>query len=370
MLKLRKTGPTDFETECLASKRSDKSGILTIMKILVSITLCICIASALPAQESIRREQVVMGTFAHLRIPASHADDAVKIFGAMRSAESSLSSYRSDGGAARLNRERRIEADRTLLRALSCCRTLFEMSGGYFDCTIGSLTRALYRFGEDSAVVPSKKVRQFARVGMDGVGVQGGVVELEEGIVLDLGGLGKGMGVDMAAEEAKRLGIESAVIGLSGDIRCLGPCEVAVENPFGGGAVGVVVNREGELGISTSGIYRRYIGTVRDNHLIDPYRKESADSLVSVTLVAKVSNALLDGLTTAAAVMPIDSAVELLRGKKIDALLIAKEGTFLRLGDRIKVDPKSLGGAILHPSLSPQQVSRYLKRSQVSGSPK
>jgi len=247
-----------------------------------------------------------MGTFAHLRIPASHADDAVKIFGAMRSAESSLSSYRSDGGAARLNRERRIEADRTLLRALSCCRTLFEMSGGYFDCTIGSLTRALYRFGEDS----------------------------------------------------------------SGDIRCLGPCEVAVENPFGGGAVGVVVNREGELGISTSGIYRRYIGTVRDNHLIDPYRKESADSLVSVTLVAKVSNALLDGLTTAAAVMPIDSAVELLRGKKIDALLIAKEGTFLRLGDRIKVDPKSLGGAILHPSLSPQQVSRYLKRSQVSGSPK
>ncbi len=340
------------------------------MKILVSVALWIYIVPALFAREPVIREQVIMGTFAHLRLPVSRAEDAGKIFGAMRSAERSLSSFRDDGGTARLNRLRRIEADETLLRAVSYCRSLFEMSGGYFDCTIGSLTRSLYRFGERGSSVPSENERRVARVGMDGVLVQGGVVELEEGIVLDLGGLGKGLGVDMAAEEAKRLGIKSAVIGLSGDIRCLGPCEVAVENPFGGGVAGAVVNEVGELGISTSGIYRRYIGTVRNNHLIDPYKKESARRLVSVTLAAGASNALLDGLATAVALMPLGSAIELLRDKKIDALLIAPDGTFLRLGDKIRVDPDSLGGSILHPSLSRQEVSRYLKRSQRSEPPK
>ena len=339
------------------------------MKIPVSIALWIYIASALFAQEPVIREQVIMGTFAHLRLPASRAEDAGKIFGVMRSAERSLSSFRDDGGTARLNRLRRIEADETLLRAVSYCRSLFEMSGGYFDCTIGSLTRSLYRFGERGAAVPSENKRRVAKVGMGGVRVQGGVVELEEGIVLDLGGLGKGLGVDMAAEEAKRLGIKSAVIGLSGDIRCLGPCEVAVENPFGGVA-GAVVNEEGELGISTSGIYRRYIGTFRNNHLIDPYKKESAQGLVSVTLAAGASNALLDGLATAVALMPLGSAIELLRDKKIDALLIAPDGTFLRLGEKIRAYPDSLGGSILHPSLSPQEVSRYLKRLQRSEQPK
>ncbi len=340
------------------------------MKILVSVALWIYIVPALFAQEPVIREQVIMGTFAHLRLPASRAEDAGKIFGVMRSAERSLSSFRDDGGTARLNRLRRIEADETLLRAISYCRMLFKLSGGYFDCTIGSLTRSLYRFGERGAAVPSEKERRLARVGMGGVRVQDGVVELEEGIVLDLGGLGKGQGVDMAAEEAKRLGIKSAVIGLSGDIRCLGPCEVAVQNPFGRGVVGAVVNEEGELGISTSGIYRRYIGTVRNNHLIDPYKKESARRLVSVTLAAVASNALLDGLATAVALMPVGSAIELLRDKKIDALLIAPDGTFLRLGDKTRVDPDSLGGSILHPSLSPQEVSRYLKRQQRSEPPK
>lgn len=303
-----------------------------------------------------------MGTYAFVALPASHISSAGAIFDAMRRAEKSLSSFRSDGGVARLNEKRSIKADTILLKSLSYCRKLYEITDGYFDCTIGSLTKKLYRFGTDEEAIPSKSEREAAAVSMKGVKITGEIVELDEGRVLDLGGLGKGVGVDLAAAEALKSGVESGIIGIGGDIRCLGPCRVDIQNPFGDGTVGTVRNGEGQLAVSTSGTYRRYIGSSRYNHLLDPYKKESAGRLLSVTLAAKLPNALLDGLATAAAVMPVESAMRLVASQKTDALFIAADGSILRFGRGIEVKPAALGGFVLHPSLSLQEAARYMRR--------
>jgi thiamine biosynthesis lipoprotein len=66
------------------------------------------------------------------------------------------------------------------------------------------------------------------------------------------------------------------------------------------------------LGISTSGNYRRYVKSKENNHLINPKKKQSQKYFISVTLIGELDSADLDAYTTAACVMPLKKAYEFL----------------------------------------------------------
>jgi thiamine biosynthesis lipoprotein len=313
--------------------------------------------------DTIRREQVVMGTYAFVIVEQEDAKIADAIFRRMKEVETSLSSFLEEGGVSKLNHQRKGRVDDDLLEALKVCERLYRETDGYFDCTIGSVTKEQFGFGTQRERIPSATSLAESKVGMDGLHRQGRDVWLEEGIYLDLGGMGKGFGVDKAADIMRRAGMTKGIIGLSGDIRCFGPCHIAIQNPFGDGTIGTIDTMREESGITTSGIYRRFVKTESYHHLIDPKRKQSEKVFASVTLVAPLPNVWLDGWATAIAVMPPSLALKFLNAHPLVAyLLIGTNGVVLKRGDAIRYTAHNHHGFILHPSLSLKEKSKWLQK--------
>jgi len=150
---------------------------------------------------------------------------------------------------------------------------------------------------------------------------------------------------------------------LCGDIRCFGYCSIAIQNPFGEGVVGEIDVTMQEIGISTSGIYRRFVKTKEYNHLIDPKSKRSERLFASVTLVAQLPNVLLDSWATAISVMPASLALKFLDAHpSVEYLLIGTNGVVLKKGSNIRYTAHSLRSFILHPSLSLKEKSKWLQK--------
>lgn len=332
------------------------------MKTLMLLFICLVPIQFLSA-DTIRREQVVMGTYAFVILDQENAKIADAIFRRMKQVERSLSSFLEEGGISKLNRQRKGRVDDDLLEALNLCERLYRETDGYFDCTIGSITKQQFGFGTKKERIPSAASLAQSKVGMDGLHRHDRDVWLEAGIYLDLGGMGKGFGVDKAADILRRAGITEAMIGLSGDIRCFGPCHIAIQNPFGDGTIGDIHTVTQEIGVSTSGIYRRFVKTEAYHHLIDPKRKRSEKVFASVTLVAPLPNVWLDGWATAIAVMPASLALQFLNAHpSVEYLLIGTNATVLKKGDRIRYTAHNHNGFILHPSLSLKEKSKWLQR--------
>lgn len=282
--------------------------------------------ATLLSAEMLERTRVMMGTFATLRVPAENAACAEKAFARMAKVEKALSSYDPEAEIARLNRTRDTAISADTYEALSDARRYYVQSGGYFDITIGSVTRKGFRFGEAERIPDAGELKR-AKIGFNGLEFNATHARLEEGITLDLGGFGKGFGVDKAMETLKACGVKKAAVGLSGDIRCLGGCAWAIEDPAGGAPLFYLRSRLDEAGISTSGTYRRYVNDQTHHHLINPKHKTPETDFVSVTLVGDAPSGDLDAWTTAAAVMPEAKARQFLRTLKVGWVLVYPDGS-------------------------------------------
>jgi len=332
------------------------------MKRVAFITIFLICIQVLYA-DKIGRERILMGTYSFVIVDQNDSQIANAIFARVKKVEESLSSFLKDGGISKLNRQRKSRVDNDLFEALNLCKKLYSETDGYFDCTVGSITKQQFGFGTDSEKIPSSASLEKSKVGIDGVHLQGRYVWLEDGIYLDLGGMGKGFGVDKASDLLRRAGVTQAIVGLSGDIRCFGSCHIDIQDPFGEGVVAEVYSTMQEIAITTSGIYRRFIKTKEYNHLIDPKSRQSEKIFSSVTLVAPLPNVLLDGWATAVSVMPAFLALKFLDNHPlVEYLLIGTNGTVLKKGSMIRYTAQSFNGFILHPSLSLREKSQLLQR--------
>ena len=95
-------------------------------------------------------------------------------------------------------------------------------------------------------------------------------IKSDDGIVVDLGGMGKGYAVDKVAGYLNEQNITSGIIALSGDIQCLHRCELFLQSPFSEGTFAKVTAKIPHLSIFTSGTYRRYATKKSEHHLINP----------------------------------------------------------------------------------------------------
>lgn len=270
-----------------------------------------------------------MGTFATVSVYAQDAGCMENTFRAMAFAERSLSSYDPDATVYRLNHERSVVPDAVLYDALLKAKRYYRQSGGRFDITIGSLTKGLFGFGEQERI-PVPDAMQNAPVGMELVDFNATHVALAPGVLVDFGGFGKGYGVDMGMAAFKRCGGRHAVIALSGDIRCLGTCRLAIQDPFSDGTILSFMTKAGETGISTSGNYRRFVGDKSHNHLINPSTRSSERLFASVTLIGTVSSSDLDAWATAASVMERAEAVAFLKRRPVAYVLVFNDGTIAK----------------------------------------
>jgi len=125
---------------------------------------------------------------------------------------------------------------------------------------------------------------------------------------VDLGGIAKGYGIDLAAEALLRAGVEAALVDIGGDIRAIGrpgperTWRIKVRSPAADTKEVVLEIASGA--VATSGDYARgfRIGQRWFSHIIDPHTGRPAPSSASVTVVAADAT-LADGLATGLSVM-------------------------------------------------------------------
>ena len=187
--------------------------------------------------------------------------------------ESILSRFRPDSELSRLNREGRIEADPDLLRVTRLALEARECTRGRFDPTVhdavvaAGYDRSFDQVARESSGGPLVAVACGGGVAVDS---DAGTIELEPGVSLDLGGIGKGYAVDRACSLLAAVG--PCLVNAGGDLAVrgrprAGPWPIGVETPDGTISLAL---QDGAL--ATSGRDRRCWrreGHER-HHLIDP----------------------------------------------------------------------------------------------------
>jgi thiamine biosynthesis lipoprotein len=270
-------------------------------------------------RQLVRRTLPLMGTLGEVAIVhgnEGYAQEAIDAaFQEMQRVEGVLTRYRPDSEVGRANRLAfstpqavSSETAGVLLRSLEWA----EASQGIFDPCLGQAV-GLWDVSNRHQPPSSKQIRRFAgrnlfnalEVGRSG----GGDVVLfhEEDMGVDLGGIGKGYGVDRAVAVLRDWGVQNALVNLGGDLYAMGvsedgdPWKVGVQSPDDARAVVATLSMS-DRGVATSGDYQRYFeyqGT-RYHHLLDPETgAPSRPRMRSVTVAAGSCMAADAGATVA-----------------------------------------------------------------------
>lgn len=155
---------------------------------------------------------------------------------------------------------------------------------------------------------------------------------------IDLGGIAKGHAVDQVAGLLEHAGVKHATISAGGDSRILGdrrgrPWMIGIKNPRDGGndsnSAAIVLPLE-STAVSTSGDYERYFIDEhtgrRVHHIINPRTGESAESVVSVTIIG-AEGINTDPLSTTVFVLGVDKGLALINQLPgFDAVIIDHKG--------------------------------------------
>jgi len=282
------------------------------------LSLVFLVSSVFAQEALVKRTQVMMGTYVSISLPQGKTELSTLAFSRLKEVELALSSYDENAQIYQLNHNHKVKLSKDSFEALCLSKQYYEQSNGYFDITIGSITKGLFHFGEEERL-PSEYELQMAKLNFHGLHFDKYSAWTQEGIVIDLGGMGKGFGVDKAVEALN--GVNQAVVALSGDIYCIGTCKMAIANPFDEGLVASFSMQD--RAISTSGNYRRYVKNSNYNHLINPKKRESQRTFASITLVSNThSNSDLDAYATASSVMPYGESLRFLKKIKVGYLLV------------------------------------------------
>ncbi|MCO4846090.1 MAG: FAD:protein FMN transferase, partial [Sulfurovum sp.] len=122
------------------------------------------------AEEELQtRTQVLMGTFVSISLPQKDNQEITKSFELLKRIEDSLSTYNETATLAKLNKIHHVKYDIYLAEAIKLSRSYYHESNGYFDITIGSISKKLYHFGEEKIYSPSREALQNAHLDIHGI---------------------------------------------------------------------------------------------------------------------------------------------------------------------------------------------------------
>ena len=198
--------------------------------------------------------------------------------------EMRFSRFRGDSELARVNARSGLHTrvSPTFAEVTALALKAAAATEGLFDPTVhDALVAAGYDrdfdevlAGARGALHPAEPCGKWREVGLDGR-----VLELPEGVHLDLGGIAKGWTVDAAAHDALRTGLPWVLVNAGGDLRLAGDApslEVAIEDPEAHGSELLRLNL-GTGALATSSVTKRAWGPSL-HHVIDPRTGESSDT--------------------------------------------------------------------------------------------
>ena len=296
--------------------------ISTFVSILAISILYIAAVAGYAGEEAIERVQYHMGTYARVLIYGGTDADADAAFLKIKELDGLLSDYNPESEVSDVSKmagKMPVKVSADVLEVLKEAIYVAGETGGAFDPTIGALTIAVYRFGRGGDTVPGDREIDEAKslVNFRELRIQGDEVYLErEGMMLDLGGIGKGYAVEKAVRVLKRRGVQKGMVSLSGDIKVFGSdVEIGVRDPRSEGTIASFHTGTGELAISTSGGYERVIdpGGRAVHHLLVPATGRPGRGFLSVTVVLDGDSALADAYATSLFVMGKEKSLEFLK---------------------------------------------------------
>lgn len=274
--------------------------------------------------ETLTRTKVALGTFVSISADEKYAKEMDAAFSVIDEVEASLSSYAKNSPIYKLNTDKQALLHPFTYEALLLSKKYYAQTQGYFDITVGSITKDLYRFGEDERL-PNAAQLQNAVVNFKSLRFNEHNASLFGETKVDLGGMGKGFAVDKAVAFLAQKSVTNAVVSASGDIRCMQICKIEVQNPLGDDFLASFQTREPDMAISTSGNYNRYVKNTDNNHLINPKTKSSQKNFLSLTLISHLPNSDIDAYATAASVMPLDKAYAFLDSLALAYIVLERD---------------------------------------------
>jgi thiamine biosynthesis lipoprotein len=241
-----------------------------------------------------------------------------------------------------------------LARVVARSIDIGHLTEGAFDVTYAAVGKLWDFKREHPRVPPAAEIEAalahvgFARVKVD---LEASTIDLPEGMRIGLGGIGQGYGADRAMQVLMDLGIENALINVSGDIKALGtkdgkPWEIAVRHPRDRERV-LAVLPVANTCVVTSGDYEKCfeLDGRRYHHIIDPRTGYPSEGCMSATVVAP-DCAAADALATALCVLGPERGMALVeRTERVEALLVDMQGqVHVSSGLRDRVVPPKLPG--------------------------
>ena len=210
-----------------------------------------------------------------------------------------------------------------------------EMSGGVFDVTIAPAS-TIWDFTSGEAKIPAAEDLAAAAEKIDyrKIRIDGNDVTIDEGMMIDLGGIAKGYIADTIKKELEDAGIRSAILSFGGNIVAIGvkpdgsPWKVGVQDIDGATGETMLVSLNYGGSTVTSGIYERgfTVDGVTYHHILDsktgwPVQNE----LASVTIFSD-SSMLGDALSTAVFALGTEKGARLIESMEgVEALFIARD---------------------------------------------
>jgi thiamine biosynthesis lipoprotein len=212
----------------------------------------------------------------------------------------------------------------TLFHSLSIAVTVAAASEGAFDPSLG---HELASHGFDRHYLSGDRVRPPAARGdwrdleLDHESQR---LRLRRRVTFDLGGLAKGLALDLAAAELAELDLAGFALDAGGDLIVRGSnpdgvaWRVGVRDPRQPSEL-IATLQVDDQAVCSSGGYRR------GPHLLNPGDGLRAEAL-GATVVTPVA-AIADALSTAATVLAPEAAIALLEASGVDGIVVARDGT-------------------------------------------
>jgi thiamine biosynthesis lipoprotein len=225
-----------------------------------------------------------------------------------------------------------------LYRVLSAAQEIAQRSEGAFDITVGPVVRLWRRARRQHELPDPTRLAQalelvgYGKLRLD---VRARTAQLlKPGMLLDLGGIGKGYAADETLRLLKQHGINRALVAAGGDI-ALGEPPPHAAAPGWTIAVASLDSPAQEpkryvtlrnAGISTSGDLEQHVdidGT-RYSHIVDPKTGRAKTGRVSVTVIAP-DDTTADALATAVCVLGLERGLKLIKSMPQTRALICQQ---------------------------------------------
>lgn len=241
----------------------------------------------------VRRQIPVMGTLAEVAVRHPNEAWAQKGIDAalaeLRRVDRTMSRFRPDSEIGLANAsagQGMVTVCDDTAAVLAASLAWARASEGRFDPCLGRVAELWHVDGRrepptDVEVAQAGRGNHFEALEIERTGSVSRAALTRAGVAVDLGGIAKGYGVDLAAQALRDHGIFNALVNVGGDLVALGvdenddPWRVGVRSPDHVEQV-VDVLHVSDRAVATSGDYLQYFqfGGRRYHHLLDPVSGE------------------------------------------------------------------------------------------------